>query len=126
MNLFKFIKIELMYLCLTKLMSKYEKKYWPNFCIYTLNSSKKVRVIVFPLILDRSSFLGKATNFFIDSLNKFVLKKYCQHIAGFFQSGDLFWFLYMQKYLISCKLDWEENLFYFYVESKAFRIKIQV
>ena len=36
-----------------------------------------------------------------------------------------FRFLYMQIYLLNtCKLDWEENLFDFYVESIAFRIKI--
>ena len=39
--------------------------------------------------------------------------------------GGLFHSLYMQIYILNaCKLDWEEKLFDFYVESIPFRIKI--
>ena len=67
-----------------------------------------------------------ATNFFIHSLNKFVLKK----------KKKLFlccWFSWIwcciSKYkhpVNACKLDWKENIFYFYVQSIAFRIKILI
>ena len=59
--------------------------------------------------------------FFIHSLNRFVLKKAPYALLS--SSRCPFCYLYMQIY-IACKLDWEENIFDWSVESVAFRIKI--
>ena len=64
-----------MYLCLNKLASKVWKKNCPNSSIYTVKSSKKVRVNMSLFILCHFSFVSNATNFFIHSLNRFILKK---------------------------------------------------
>ena len=67
------------------------------------------------------SFVGNTMNFFIHSLNRFVLKKAPYALLS--SSRCPFCYLYMQIY-IACKLDWEENIFDWSVESVAFRIKI--
>ena len=51
---------------------------------------KNVRVIIFPFICSRFSFVSNPTNLFILSLNRFVLKKSCLNVAGFLQPGALF------------------------------------
>ena len=56
--------------------------------IYTVQSLKNVRVILFLFILIHLSFVINATNFFIHSLKRFVLGKYC--LTGFLQLGALF------------------------------------
>ena len=75
-------------------------------------------------LVSRFLFVSNATNFFIHSLKGLVLKKPCLYVAGFLQLGALP-SLNMQIYpFIARTLDCEENLFDFYVESIAFRIKI--
>ena len=51
-------------------------------------AGKKIGVII-RFILGRCSFVSNASNFFIHSLNRLVLKK-CLRVAGFLQSGALF------------------------------------
>ena len=98
------------------------KKNYPNF-LYTIYKTQRM----LEALLSHSSiavfsffFVRNAMNFFIHSLNNFFLKKLLVHC----------WFpsikcplpsLYMQIYLLNAC---EENLFDFYVESIAFRIKI--
>ena len=72
------------------LASKVWGKNGPNF-LYTLYKSlKKVGVTIFSFILGRFSFVSNATNFFIHSLNRFILKRKCLHVAGSFQSVALY------------------------------------
>ena len=52
--------------------------------IYTIQSSKKVRVIIFLFVPGNFSFISNATNFFINSLNKFVLEKNAYALLVFF------------------------------------------
>ena len=59
-----------MYLCLNKLISKAWKKNCPNLYA-TVQSWKKVKVIIFPFILGSFSFVSNAASFFIHSLNWF-------------------------------------------------------
>ena len=70
------------------------------------------------------SFVSKATNFFICSLNrwkKLLLSSWFSSIESPFCS----W--YIKMYLLkACKLDWEGNLSDFYEESIAFRIEILI
>ena len=86
-----------------------------------------VRVIIFPFIhhLFPFCFASNAVNFFIHSLEIFVLKKSCLHIAGFRQLDALI-FTFICKYILkmSEKKRLRRHLFDFYVESIAFRIKI--
>ena len=101
-----------------KVNKKYGKRIVLIF-LYTLYKAHRMSessfsyllITVFPF-----SFVSNATTFFIHSLNRFVLKKSC--LSGFLQSiGYPFRFLQMQIYLLNaCKLDWEENIFYFCVE----------
>ena len=75
------------------------------------------------------SFVNNATNFFIHSLNRFVLKKkkkkkLAYALLLFFNWMPFYFLVYVNVYLNAGKLDWEENLFDFYVESIAFTIKI--
>ena len=80
---------------------------------------KRARVIVFQFVLNRFSFVSNVTNFFIYSLNRFVLKKTTHKLLGFFNRMP-----YMQIYpLNASKLDWKENLIDFCVESTAVIIK---
>ena len=71
-----------MYLCLNKLASKAWKKNCPNLYA-TVQSWKKVKVIIFPFILGCFSFVSNAASFFIHSLNRFDLKK-GNHLALLF------------------------------------------
>ena len=76
-----------MYLCLNKLASEVWKKNCPNSSKYTVKSLKKVRVNMSLFILCHFSFVSNATNFFIHSLNRFILKKKCLRVASFLQLG---------------------------------------
>ena len=71
-------------------MSIVWKKNCPNF-LYALD---EVRLTILPFIRDCFSFIINAINFFIYSLNGFVLKKKKKKkslcIAGFLQSGALY------------------------------------
>ena len=70
------------------------------------------------------SFAINATNFVIHSSCRFVLKK-TTHAFPVSSLKYIFCSLYMQMYILNaCKLDWDESLFDFCVESLAFRIKI--
>ena len=71
-------------ICLNKLVSKIWKKNCPNWFIYKVQSSKKAGVNIFPFILGHFSFANNATNFFIHSLNKFILKKNSYRLLVFF------------------------------------------
>ena len=67
-----------------------EKKLSSFFYIHSIKL-KKVRVIIFPFIPGRFSFIGNATNFFIHSFNRFVLKKNAYALLVFSN-----WVPYMQ------------------------------
>ena len=109
-----------MYLSLNKLKSLYGKTAVLIFYIHCI----KLEESQSHHFLTCSSFASKATNFFIHSLNRFLLKKNCLRVAGFYQSVALY--ANTVYPLNTCKLDREENLFDFYVESIAFRIKILI
>ena len=63
-----------------------EKELVPAFYIHCIKLEKSLSQH-FPFILDRFSFVSNAMNFFIHSLNRFVL--YLQ-VAGFLQSSALY------------------------------------
>ena len=65
---------------------------------------------------------SQSHHFLIHSLNRFVLKKKCLHVVGFLQLGAL----YANIHFKCLKVDGEENLFDFYVESVAFKMKILI
>ena len=106
---------------LNKTTRKYGKRIALIFYIHC-TKLEEVRVIIFSLFLSRFCSVSNAINFFIHSLNRFVLKKTTYALLLFFN-----WVPYMQTYLLNaCKLDGEENLFDFYVESIAFSFKILI
>ena len=62
------------------------------FFIYILYKAQRISESLFSQLFIAVlpfSFVGNATNFFIHSLNWFILKK-AAYVAGFFQSGALF------------------------------------
>ena len=87
-----------MFLWLHKLTSKYGKRS-PNV-LYTLYKARRISeasffysfIAVFPF-----SFVSNATNVFIYSISRFVLKKICSRVAGFLQFVALF-VTYICKY----------------------------
>ena len=94
-----------MYLCLNKLESKVWKKNCPNF-LYTLYKAGRKTVIIFLFILGCFfSFVSNTTNFFIYSLNRFVLKK-CLHVAGFLHLGDLYVNI---RHDLRSEYNWQKN-----------------
>ena len=124
-----------MYLCLNKLASKYGKGIALVFLIYTVQSSKNTRVILFLFInfiaVFPFSFVSYATNllhlFFNQVCFEKKKKKEAAHVLMFFSVEWLLCSLYMQIYpLNACKLDCKEKLFDFYVDSIAFTIKILI
>ena len=68
--------------------------------IYSIFKKPKTNAFILHLLKSESSFLSfipgrfsfisNTTNFFIHSLNRFVLKKKCLWVAGFLQSGALY------------------------------------
>ena len=119
-----------MYLCLHKLISKYGKRIVLIFYIYLcIKVEESQSHQIFAFILSPFSFVRNATNFFIHSLSRFISKKKKKLLLCYWFSSvwGPFYSLYMQICLLNtCKLDWEKNLFNFYVESIAFRIKILI
>ena len=75
-----------MNLCINKLASKIWEKDCASF-LYTLYKARKSQSQHFPFILDQFSFVSNAMNFFIHSLNRFVLYL---RVADFLQSGALY------------------------------------
>ena len=75
-----------MNLCINKLASKIWEKDCASF-LYTLYKARKSQSQHFPFILDQFSFVSNAMNFFIHSLNRFVLYLW---VADFLQSGALY------------------------------------
>ena len=110
MSFFKYSELftKLIYHYLNKLASTYGKRIVLIF-LYILykgwrmseSSFSHSHHSCFPI-----SFVSKATNFCICSLNRLALKKSCWHLAGFLQLSNLF-FLCICKYsfqmLVNCK-----------------------
>ena len=78
-----------MHLSLNKLTSKYEKRIALIFYTHC-RKLKESQSHIFPFILSCFSSVSNATNSFIHSLNRIVLKKLLTYIAGFLQSGALY------------------------------------
>ena len=110
-----------MFLCLNRLMSKYGKRIVLIF-LYALYKARRNSESSFShssvfhlLVMQRISSFFKQVYF-----EKILLAR-----CWFPSTRCPFRSLYMQIYpLNTCKLDLEENLFDFYVESVTFRIKI--
>ena len=68
---------------LNKKMSKCSKRIALIFYVHCTKLKES-------FILSHFSFISNTTNFFIHSLNGFVLKKNCLHVAGFLQLGALY------------------------------------
>ena len=77
-----------MYLSLNKWTSKYGKTI--VLIIYVHCIKLEVRLAIFPFMLSIFFSVINATNFFVYSLNWFVLEKNCLHVAGLPQPGALY------------------------------------
>ena len=75
-----------MNLCINKLASKIWERIVLVFYIHCIKLEKSQNQH-FPFILDQFSFVSNAMNFFIHSLNRFVLYL---RVADFLQSGALY------------------------------------
>ena len=116
-----------MYLCLNKLMNKYGKRivlFFYFFIFLHCIKPEETQSHIFTIIFSRFSFVSNTTNFFIHSLNWFVLTfEKILHTQCWFSSFKCP--CRSQIYTLdACNLDSEENLFNIDVESIAFIIKI--
>ena len=102
-----------MYLCLHKLRPQYGK------IIHCIKPKENLSHRFLHSFISRFSYVSNASNLFILKTGLFL--KTLLPRCWFSSIACPFYSLYMQIYLLNtCKLNWEENVFDFYLESVAY------